>query len=82
MKDVNVQVVPPFQGLCSVSYTHLDVYKRQVYKFIQQFYSNLDYYIPDRYNEGYGISKKGVDYAAETGGGLIIVLDCGDVYKR
>lgn len=29
-----------------------------VYKFIQQFYSNLDYYIPDRYNEGYGISKK------------------------
>ena len=37
-----------------------------VYKFIQQFYSNLDYYIPDRYNEGYGISKKGVDYAAET----------------
>ena len=48
-----------------------------VYKFIQQFYSNLDYYIPDRYNEGYGISKKGVDYAAETGVGLIIVLDCG-----
>ena len=35
-----------------------------VYKFIQQFYSNLDYYIPDRYNEGYGISKKGVDYVA------------------
>ena len=48
-----------------------------VYKFIQQFYSNLDYYIPDRYNEGYGISRKGVDYAAETGVGLIIVLDCG-----
>ena len=44
-----------------------------VYKFIQQFYSNLDYYIPDRYNEGYGISKKGVDYAAETGVGLIIM---------
>ena len=48
-----------------------------VYKFIQQFYSNIDYYIPDRYNEGYGISKKGVDYASETGVGLIIVLDCG-----
>ena len=31
-----------------------------VYKFIQQFYSNLDYYIPDRYNEGYCISKKGL----------------------
>ena len=38
-----------------------------VYKFIQQFYSNIDYYIPDRYNEGYGVSTKGVDYAAETG---------------
>ena len=31
-----------------------------VYKFIQQFYSNIDYYIPDRYNEGYGVSTKGV----------------------
>jgi single-stranded-DNA-specific exonuclease len=48
-----------------------------VYKFIQQFYSNLDYYIPDRYNEGYGISKQGIDYAADTGVGLIIALDCG-----
>ncbi|MCD8081370.1 MAG: single-stranded-DNA-specific exonuclease RecJ [Bacteroides sp.] len=48
-----------------------------VYKFIQQYYSNLDYYIPDRYEEGYGISKKGIDYAAETGVSLIIVLDCG-----
>jgi single-stranded-DNA-specific exonuclease RecJ len=48
-----------------------------VYKFIQQFYSNIDYYIPDRYNEGYGVSRKGVDYAFETGVKLIIVLDCG-----
>src|SRR5574344_2123993 len=48
-----------------------------VYKFIQQFYSNIDYYIPDRYNEGYGVSYKGVDYAVETGVKLIIVLDCG-----
>lgn len=48
-----------------------------VYKFLQQYYSNIDYYIPDRYEEGYGISKKGVDYAAATGVGLIIVLDCG-----
>ena len=48
-----------------------------VYKFLQQFYSNIDYYIPDRYNEGYGVSKKGVDYAYETGVKLIIVLDCG-----
>lgn len=48
-----------------------------VYKFLSQFYSNIDYYIPDRYEEGYGISNKGVDYAAETGVKLIIVLDCG-----
>lgn len=48
-----------------------------VYKFLQQFYSNIDYYIPDRYNEGYGVSVKGVDYAYETGVKLVIVLDCG-----
>lgn len=48
-----------------------------VYKFLQQFYSNIDYYIPDRYNEGYGVSIKGIDYAYETGVKLIIVLDCG-----
>ncbi len=48
-----------------------------VYKFLQQFYSNMEYYIPDRYEEGYGISKKALDYAAEQGVKLIIVLDCG-----
>lgn len=48
-----------------------------VYKILQQFYSNIDFYIPDRYEEGYGISKKGIDFAAQTGVGLIIVLDCG-----
>ncbi len=48
-----------------------------VYKFLQQFYSNIDFYIPDRYEEGYGISKKGIDFAAQTDVGLIIVLDCG-----
>ena len=48
-----------------------------VYRFLLQYYSNIDYYIPDRYDEGYGISKKGVDFASETGVGLIIVLDCG-----
>ncbi len=48
-----------------------------VYRFLQQFYSNIDYYIPDRYEEGYGVSVKGVDYAYETGVKLIIVLDCG-----
>ena len=48
-----------------------------VYKFLRQYYSNIDFYIPDRYDEGYGISKKGVDFAAEIGVRLIIVLDCG-----
>lgn len=48
-----------------------------VYKFLRQFYSNIDFYIPDRYEEGYGISKKGIDFASETGVRLIIVLDCG-----
>ena len=48
-----------------------------VFKFIQQFYSIIDYYIPDRYTEGYGVSYKGVDYAIEKGVSLIIVLDCG-----
>lgn len=48
-----------------------------VYKFLQQFYSNIEYYIPDRYEEGYGVSHKGIDYAKETGVRLIIVLDCG-----
>ena len=48
-----------------------------VYKFLVKFYSNIDFYIPDRYDEGYGISKKGVDFAAECGVKLIIVLDCG-----
>ena len=48
-----------------------------VYKFLQQFYSNIDYYIPNREGEGYGVSHQGIDYAAETGVKLIIVLDCG-----
>jgi len=48
-----------------------------VYKFLAQYYSNVDFYIPDRYEEGYGISRKGVDTAAEMGVRLIIVLDCG-----
>ncbi len=48
-----------------------------VYKFLQQFYSNTDYYIPNREEEGYGVSRKGIEYAAETGVKLIVVLDCG-----
>ncbi len=48
-----------------------------VYGFLQQFYSNLSFYIPDRYIEGYGVSRQGIDYAFEKGVTLIICLDCG-----
>lgn len=48
-----------------------------VYKYLQNFYSNIDYYIPTRYDEGYGISKPTIDLAAEQGVKLIIILDCG-----
>ena len=48
-----------------------------VYRFLQKYYSNLDFYIPDRYDEGYGVSKRGIDLAYEKGVSLIIVLDCG-----
>ena len=48
-----------------------------VYGFFKKIYPNLEYYIPDRYKEGYGISTKGIDYAAENGFKLIIALDCG-----
>jgi single-stranded-DNA-specific exonuclease RecJ len=48
-----------------------------VYKFLRTFYTSLDYYIPDRYDEGYGISKKGIDYATKNKITLIIALDCG-----
>jgi len=48
-----------------------------VYRFLLQFYSNIEYYIPDRYEEGYGISQKGLDHAAAADVKLIIVLDCG-----
>lgn len=48
-----------------------------MYKFLRKFTTNLDYYIPDRYDEGYGISEQGIDYAHETDVKLIIALDCG-----
>ncbi len=48
-----------------------------VYRFLRNFYSSLDYYIPDRYDDGYGISEKGVDYAYNSGVKLVITLDCG-----
>lgn len=48
-----------------------------VYKYLQNYYSNIEYYIPTRYDEGYGISMKSIDYAAENNVKLVIVLDCG-----
>ncbi|MEO6520403.1 MAG: single-stranded-DNA-specific exonuclease RecJ [Mucilaginibacter sp.] len=48
-----------------------------VYSFFKRYYPDLDYYIPDRYKEGYGISTQGIDFAKEHGFTLIIALDCG-----
>ncbi|HVS91286.1 MAG TPA: single-stranded-DNA-specific exonuclease RecJ [Mucilaginibacter sp.] len=48
-----------------------------VYSFFKKRHENIDYYIPDRYREGYGVSQQGIDYAAENGFSLIIALDCG-----
>lgn len=48
-----------------------------MYGFLNRFYSRLEFYIPDRYKEGYGISERGVRYAAENGFTLIVSLDCG-----
>lgn len=48
-----------------------------VYSFFKEHIQNINYYIPDRYREGYGISFKGIDYAAENNFSLIIALDCG-----
>ncbi|MDE5685725.1 MAG: single-stranded-DNA-specific exonuclease RecJ [Paramuribaculum sp.] len=48
-----------------------------VFKYLRQYYSNIDYYIPTRYDEGYGISRRSIDMAAEQGVKLIIILDCG-----
>jgi len=48
-----------------------------VYKFLRPYSSTVDFYIPDRYDEGYGISYKGIEFAAENGFTLVIALDCG-----
>ncbi|MBO6081703.1 MAG: single-stranded-DNA-specific exonuclease RecJ [Bacteroidales bacterium] len=48
-----------------------------VYSFLGRFTKNLDYYIPDRYDEGYGLSIKALDWAAQNGFTLVITLDCG-----
>lgn len=48
-----------------------------VYSFLKKLYSEVDFYIPDRYKEGYGISIQGIDFAAKSGYKLVIALDCG-----
>ncbi len=48
-----------------------------LYQFLRQLTENLDYYIPHRYKEGYGVSKIGIDFAKDNGFDLIISVDCG-----
>ena len=48
-----------------------------MYSFLREFHDNIDFYIPDRYTEGYGISYKGIDYAEANEVSLVIALDCG-----
>jgi single-stranded-DNA-specific exonuclease len=69
-KNENILIYGDYDvdGTTSVALTYL---------FFKSIYSNIGFYIPDRHTEGYGISKKGVDYAAANGYKLIIALDCG-----
>ncbi|MGB0862516.1 MAG: single-stranded-DNA-specific exonuclease RecJ [Saprospiraceae bacterium] len=48
-----------------------------MYQFLSNHHKHLEYYIPDRYKEGYGISMQGIDYAKQNGINLIISIDCG-----
>ncbi len=48
-----------------------------VYSFLKRFSKKVGFYIPDRYDEGYGVSTKGINWAEENGYSLIITLDCG-----
>ncbi len=48
-----------------------------VYSFVRRFSKRVEYYIPDRYDEGYGLSYKGLDWASDNGIDLLITLDCG-----
>jgi single-stranded-DNA-specific exonuclease len=48
-----------------------------VYSFLREQYSNVEYYIPDRYKEGYGVSFQGIDFAVQNNCRIIITLDCG-----
>ncbi len=55
-------------GTCSVAL---------MYTFLKSYHKNLIYYIPDRYKEGYGISKQGIEFAKSEGVHLIVAMDCG-----
>jgi single-stranded-DNA-specific exonuclease len=48
-----------------------------LYSFLSSFYSNLDYYLPDRDKEGYGVSLAGIEYARTSGASLVVAMDCG-----
>lgn len=48
-----------------------------VFSYLRSFYDNCEFYVPDRYSEGYGVSLAGIEYAASAGCSLIIALDCG-----
>ncbi|MDO4819807.1 MAG: single-stranded-DNA-specific exonuclease RecJ, partial [Prevotella sp.] len=48
-----------------------------VYRFLRQYHTNIDYYIPSRFEEGYGVSDKALEYAVQSNVSLIIILDCG-----
>jgi single-stranded-DNA-specific exonuclease len=48
-----------------------------MYSFLKEQYSSVEYYIPDRYKEGYGVSFMGIDYAFQNNCKIIITLDCG-----
>ena len=58
----------------ALMYRFLEAIRREGYEAKG---AEIDYYIPDRYTEGYGVSQQGIDYAAEQGCRLIITLDCG-----
>lgn len=85
MKDMDIAVERLHQAIISdekiLVYGDYDVDGTTavalVYSFIRRFTKNVDFYIPDRYDEGYGVSYKGIDWAAEGGFSLIITLDCG-----
>ena len=85
MKDMDIAVERLHQAISSgekiLVYGDYDVDGTTavalVYSFLLRFTQNVDFYIPDRYDEGYGVSYKGIDWAAEGGFSLVITLDCG-----